>query len=206
TLVWDSFAWRPTRASFFQLAGTHVTRDFVEAPSQVMENWVWEEISLVKLSSHFQTGEALPKTMIEKMRASKLFGMALHTRRQISFALTDLELHGTAVADDPEKIYRSISKKLFFPIPEDSRFLAGFAHLMGYDAGYYGYAWADVMAADIFSRFKEDGVLNAKLGQRLREEIYEKGSSRDEEESLVAFLQRPLSNQAFFESLGVSNS
>jgi thimet oligopeptidase len=193
-----------TRARFLDQSGTNVARDFVEAPSQVLENWVWQEESLRELSQHYETGESLPTALIERMKAAKKFGMALHMARQLSFAMTDMALHQQKDSKDPEAIYRKISEECFLPVPEDSQFLAGFGHLMGYDAGYYGYAWADVMAADLFAVFKEKGILDSHMGRRLREEIYESGSSREENTSLEKFLGRALSPDAFFQSLGVS--
>lgn len=191
-----------TKARFLEQSGTNVARDFVEAPSQVLENWVWEKESLQDLSSHFETGEPLPSELIEKMKAAKNFGLALHMCRQLSFGLTDMKLHAESSFEDAEDLYRETTAKVFLPVPEDSQFLAGFGHLMGYDAGYYGYAWADVMAADLFAVFKSKGILDETMGRKLREEIYEPGSSREENTSLEAFLGRSLSPEAFFQSIG----
>lgn len=138
------------------------------------------------------------------MTAAKKAGAALFYLRQISLAKADLELHRQPFEGRAVRQINKVLSQVFLPIPDHSHFAAGWGHLMGYDSGYYGYAWADVMAADLFSRFEETGVFDAETGQRLRREIFEPGGGRDENLSLEAFLGRPLDSQAFFKELGAA--
>ena len=134
--------------------------------------------------------------------------MGTFYRRQLSFALLDLALH-TEVKDGGKqnavKISNDILSKVFLPVPEDTAFVAYFGHLMGYDAGYYGYAWADAIAADMATVFEKssDGFYDAKTGRRLREEIYAVGDSRDATVSIEKFLGRKQSLQPFLKTLGI---
>lgn len=192
-----------TQAKYYRFSGTSVARDFVEAPSQVLENWVWDKQSLDLIARHWETGENLPENLIERMKAAKQSGIALFYLRQISLALADLEIHGED-SEDPIEVSNRIMAQVFMAPPEDTAFAASWGHMVGYASGYYGYAWADVMAADLFSKFKAEGILNSELGRKLKKEIYQSGASRDENLSLEAFLGRSASSAAFFEDLGVS--
>lgn len=191
-----------TRAKFCQFAGTRVAWDFVEAPSQVLENWAWDYEALTTFAKHHQSGEALPKDLVDRMNAAEKASCALFYLRQLSLAKSDLQIHHQAGDRDAVEIANTTMGDIFLSPPEGSHFAAGWGHMVGYASGYYGYAWADVMAADLFSKFETEGALNPEIGRKLRREIYEPGSSRDENHSLEAFLERPLSSQAFFEKLG----
>jgi thimet oligopeptidase len=130
-------------------------------------------------------------------------GVALFYLRQVAFAKADLLFHADGRTKDSTRIMNETLSSTFIPAPDETFFQAGWGHMVGYASGYYGYAWADVMAADMFSFFKKNGLMNRELGKKLRQEIYEPGSSRDENASLEAFLGRPLSTQSFFENLGL---
>jgi thimet oligopeptidase len=191
-----------TQARFARFAGTSVAWDFVEAPSQIMENWAWQKEGLKKISKHYKTKQSLSEEMIQKMNAAKKTGLALFYLRQISFALADLKIHSQS-EHDPVTLANDVIASLFLAPPPNTSFAAGWGHMVGYASGYYGYAWADVMAADLFSKFNESHAMNPDLGKKLRREIFEIGSSRDENQSLESFLGRPLSSSAFFKELGI---
>jgi thimet oligopeptidase len=192
-----------TWAKFSKFSGTSVAWDFVEAPSQILENWAWDYEILQMISKHHKDPtQKISKDLVDKMNRAQKAGMGLFYLRQLAFATSDLELHGKQLVTDPVQKVNEVIGRFFLPVPESTTFATGFGHLTGYASGYYGYAWADVMAADMFSLFKKQGLMNQKLGIHLRKEIYEQGSSRDETLSLEAFLGRPLSYDAFFESMG----
>lgn len=198
-----------TRAKFSRFAGTSVPRDFVEAPSQMLENWVWDKAVLDSFAADYRDPtKKIPKDILARLKEAKLATVATFYRRQISFALTDLALH-TEVRDgeqqDAVQISNDILTKVFMPVPEDTAFVGYFGHLMGYDAGYYGYAWADAIAADMATVFEKSprGFQDTKAGKRLREEIYAVGDSRDAKESIEKFLGREQSIQPFLKTLGL---
>lgn len=192
------------RTRFFSHAGTSVAGDFVEAPSQMLEYWVWQPEILRRITRHYESGEVMPEDMIEKLVKSKNFGMGYFNVRQFVLAIFDFELH-TEKSDNPVELYGSVYKKFLELDPPDGQlFPACFGHLMnGYEGNYYGYMWSKVFAADMFSVFKEKGVLNSEIGKSYAEKILSVGSSREEMQSLEDFLGRAPSNKAFLEELGV---
>jgi oligopeptidase A len=154
-----------SRVEIRSLAGTNVAWDFVELPSQIMENWCWERESLDLFAHHYETHEPLPQDLFEKMKRAKTFRAANAQMRQISFATTDLALHTQYAPDrdgDVVAYARSLMQR-FVPVqlPEDYGMIAGFTHLfaspVAYAAGYYSYKWAEVLDADAFSRFHQSG-------------------------------------------------
>lgn len=193
-----------TKARYASQAGFNTAMDFVEAPSQMLENWVWDEKMLARLSKHYKTGKPLPLDLAKRMIGAKLLGEAWSVRGQIVLATLDLILH-TKGARDPNALYAQLEKKLLgVPLPSSQRFLAGFGHLAhGYDAGYYVYLWSRVYAEDMFTRFERAGVLNKKVGHDYRSWILEKGSSMEEADLLKGFLGRKPNNKAFLRSIGV---
>jgi thimet oligopeptidase len=193
-----------TTAKYVQFSGTSVAWDFVEAPSQILENWVWDYESLKRFARDWRKpSESIPEDLVKRMNAARKDGVTLHYLRQVSLARADFTIHSDRPPGDAIEKSNQVLSELFLPVPKGSAFAAGWGHMVGYAGGYYGYAWADVMAADLFSMFKKQGILNQELGRRLRREIYEPGGSRDENVSLERFLGRPLSPQAFFEDLGL---
>lgn len=195
-----------TKAEYAFFSGTSVAWDFVEAPSQIMENWCWHYESLARFARDWRKpSETIPESLVEKMVAAKKDGITLHYLRQLSLAKADLQIHGPEVPRDAVETANLVLQEVFLAPPEGSCFAAGWGHMVGYAGGYYGYAWADVMAADLFSLFKAQGIMNSQLGRKLRREIFEPGGSRDENISLEAFLGRPLSSKAFFEDLSPSS-
>lgn len=196
-----------TRAKYVAFSGTSVPRDFVEAPSQMLENWAWDKDVLDSFAADYRDpGKKIPADLLERMEAAKLATIGTFYRRQLAFALGDLRLHMGEGTPDAEATINRAMADVFLPVPEGTHFAAYWGHLSGYDAGYYGYAWADAIAADLATRFETapDGLMDKAVGMALRNEIYAVGGSRDAEESIRAFLQRDRSNEAFYRSLGIS--
>lgn len=185
-----------------------VAWDAVELPSQFMENWCWEAEGLALISGHYQTGEPLPQDLLEKMLAAKNFQSGLMMVRQLEFSLFDFELHAThgdgrSVLQVIEGIRDEVS--VMRP-PAYNRFANGFAHIFagGYAAGYYSYKWAEVLSADAFSKFEEDGVLNAETGRAFREAILARGGSQAPLVLFVDFRGREPSIDALLRHSGLS--
>ena len=193
-----------TKAKYGRFAGSATARDFVEAPSQMLENWVWEREVLQSLSGHYlDRSKKLPDELLGKMLAAKNVNSGLVNLRQLLFGSVDQLYHGNPPSDTTKAYARLAKSVSMIPTSPGTHPEASFGHLMGYDSGYYGYMWSKVYAEDMFSKFKEEGVLNPALGRRYRVEILEKGSSRDEMESLKAFLGREPNEDAFLESIGL---
>lgn len=198
-----------TRAEFSRFAGTSVPRDFVEAPSQMLEAWIWDKDVLDGFAEDYRDpSKKIPQDILDKMTAAKNATVGTMYRRQLSFGLLDLALHSQISEDNPEnaiELSNQILSDVFLPVPEGSTFSTYFGHLMGYDAGYYGYAWADAIAADMETVFKEapKRFYDKEVGRRLRDEIYAPGSSREVEESIRKFLGRERSLEPFLKKLGI---
>jgi thimet oligopeptidase len=198
-----------TRAKYGRFSGTSVPGDFVEAPSQMLENWVWDKKVLDSFAADYRDpSKKIPADILAKLREAKLATEGTRYRRQLSFALTDLALH-TQIHDTNATEALPLSNKVlgevFLPIVPDTAFVAYFGHLMGYDAGYYGYAWADAIAADMATVFEHapNGYFDQAAGRRLRTEIYEPGDSRDVNVSIEKFLGRKRSLEPFLKKIGI---
>jgi oligopeptidase A len=185
-----------------------VAWDAVELPSQFMENWCWEPEGLALISGHYESGEPLPQDLLDKMLAAKNFQSGLMMVRQIEFSLFDFELHAThgdgrSVLEVLEGIRAEVS--VLRP-PAYNRFPNSFAHIFagGYAAGYYSYKWAEVLSADAFSRFEEEGVFNSATGRAFREAILARGGSREPMVLFVDFRGREPSIDALLRHLGLS--
>ena len=192
-----------TKARYAAQSGFNVAMDFVEAPSQMLENWVWDAKMLTRLSKHYKTGRPMPNDLIKRMVDARLFGEAWSVRSQLVLASLDLIIH-TKGTNDPVALYAELDKKLMgIEPPKRQLWIAGFGHIAhGYDAGYYGYLWSKVYAEDMFSRFAKEGVLNPKTGRDYRRWILEKGSSEEEVSLVRGFLGREPNNKAFLKSIG----
>ncbi|MBA2269867.1 MAG: Zn-dependent oligopeptidase [Chthoniobacterales bacterium] len=198
-----------TRANYSRFAGTNVPRDFVEAPSQMLQNWVWTKPVLDTFAADYQDrSKKIPAETIEKMKEAKIAVEGTRYRRQFAMADVDLALHDVhpdGEAYDAVKVSNEIANRVFLPVDPDTAFVAYFGHLSGYDAGYYGYAWADAIAADMATVFEKskDGFLDKEAGMRLRNEVYAVGDSRNVEVSIEKFLGRKRSIDPFLKSLGI---
>ena len=191
-----------TTARYASQSGYNTSWDFVEAPSQMLEHWAWEPKALALLSEHAQTKKPFPEEMLTNLLASKQHLLRYATLRQLILARFDLALHTTSKPKEPAKLYRDMVKQnTGITLPQKAIFPAGFGHLSGYDAGYYGYMWSNVYAADMFTRFEKEGVLNKKTGADYKRFILEMGGSRDELDLVKSFLGRAPSNKAFLKCL-----
>jgi oligopeptidase A len=170
--------------------------DAVELPSQFMENWCWERESLDMISGHYKTGEPLPDDLLNKLRDARNFQSAMQLVRQLEFAMFDMQVHMQATPTkelDINHILHDIRQQVaVLPYPNFLRLPHAFAHIFagGYSAGYFSYKWAEVLSADAFSRFEEEGIFNEQAGKDFLEQVLEKGGSRDAMESFVAFRGR----------------
>jgi Zn-dependent oligopeptidase len=198
-----------TRAKYGRFAGTHVPGDFVEAPSQMLQNWVWDKKVLDTFAADYRDpSKKIPAEIVKKMNDAKLANAGVLYRRQFAFASLDLAMHNQHPEDatyDCVAISNPILEKVFLPIGSGTTFVSYFGHLNGYDAGYYGYAWADAIAADMATVFEKakDGYLDKQAGMKLRREIYEPGDSRDVNVSIEKFLGRKQSVQPFLKKIGI---
>ena len=196
------------------LNGVNVAWDFVELPSQIMENWCWERASLDLFARHHETGATIPEEIFQKMTAAKKFRSACATMRQVAFAKMDLLLHmqagGWPNETDLESTARALVADCLVPtVPLAPTILKRFNHLfsdpVGYAAGYYSYKWAEVLDADAFSRFKKEGLFNAKVGQEFVEKILSRGNSADPLELFRAFMGRDPDVAALLQRSGLAS-
>jgi oligopeptidase A len=188
---------------------SNVEWDAVELPSQLLENWCWEDPVLSTYARHYKTGEQMPENLKSRLLRSHRFQKALTLVRQLEYGLCDLRLH---LEYDPEKpldptalLHRIRSELEVVHVPEWNRFLNSFSHIFGggYSAGYYSYLWAEELAADAWGRFREEGVLSPDVGQALRKEILAVGSSRPAIDSFKAFRGRSPAAEPLLESYGL---
>tara|TARA_R110002073_G_scaffold4917_17_gene31152 strand:- start:21907 stop:23940 length:2034 start_codon:yes stop_codon:yes gene_type:complete len=186
-----------------------VSWDAVELPSQFMENWCWEPEALQVISGHFESGESLPSDLLEKMLAAKTYSAGMITARQLEFALFDFRLH---VEYDPsqtgqvQKILDEVRQEVaVISAPASNRFQNGFSHVFGggYAAGYYSYKWAEVLSADAFARFKEDGIFNRQTGEKFLATVLEQGGSLDAMDLFVQFRGREPQIEALLKQDGI---
>ncbi|WP_373046755.1 M3 family metallopeptidase [Vulgatibacter sp.] len=193
------------------LAGTNVAWDFVELPSQIMENWCWEREALDLFAGHFETGEKIPQDLFEKLLRTRTYRAANAMMRQLGFAGLDLALHvhwDPAGGADPVAMAQEILQEHTpAQLPAGSAFVTSFTHLFssatGYAAGYYSYKWAEVLDADAFSRFREEGIFNPDVGLAFREAILSRGDSRDPAELFRDFMGREPSLDALLQRAGL---
>src|SRR5664279_1525898 len=187
-----------SRVEIRSLAGTNVAWDFVELPSQIMENWCWEREALDLFARHYETGAPIPDDLFRKMTRARTFRAANAQMRQVGFGFLDLLLHvryDAARDGDPVAYTRAILQEFSpAPLPADHAMIAAFTHLfaapVGYGAGYYSYKWAEVLEADAFTRFRDEGIFSRETGGAFRGEILSRGDSEDPAELYRRFMGR----------------
>ena len=200
-----------SRVNVRSLSGTNVAWDFVELPSQIMENWCWERESLDLFARHYQTGEPIPQDLFEKMVRARNFRGANTMMRQLSFGTVDLSLHRqydpTRDGDLIAYTQRILAPFAAVPFPADHAMIASFTHLfsspVGYGAGYYSYKWAEVLDADAFTRFRREGVFSGMVGRQFRDLILAKGDSEDPSDLYRSFMGRDPDVSALLERAGL---
>ena len=199
-----------TQASYPSVAGINgVPWDAVELPSQLMENFAWEPEVLSMISGHCETGKPLPPDIVDRLLGSRRFQSGLQMLRQLEFAIFDLRLHadydparGARILETLRAVRDEIA---IVPVPDWNRFASGFSHIFagGYAAGYYSYKWAEVLAADAYAAFGEEGLFNHEVADRYRQSILAKGGARGAMENFVAFRGRPPCTDALLEQAGI---
>jgi oligopeptidase A len=200
-----------SRVSVRSLAGTNVAWDFVELPSQIMENFCWEKDALDLFARHYETGATIPDDLFVKLRRARTYRGANDMMRQLGFATLDLDLH---MRFDPQRDgailpYAQALMGRFAPAPLPSEYamVLGFGHLfshsVGYAGGYYSYKWAEVLDADAFSRFAREGVFSRDVGKAFREQILARGDSREPMELFKDFMGREPDLRPLLERSGI---
>jgi thimet oligopeptidase len=187
-----------SEAELSSFAGTSVARDFVESPSQMLEEWAWQKETLALFARHHDTNAPLPAQLHAAMLRSRGFGRALSTQRQLYLAALDQAYHTRPLPFDTTKLLAEINDAYTpFKYVEGTHFQASFGHLIGYDAGYYGYQWALSIAQDLFTRFKKEGLLNPKTAADYRASILAPGDTDDASNLVARFLGRAPSDAAY---------
>ncbi|WP_456371810.1 M3 family metallopeptidase, partial [Thiolapillus sp.] len=200
-----------TQVDYPSISGiSGVAWDAVELPSQFMENWCWEKQALKLISGHYETGAPLPDELHQRMLDARNFQSAMQLLRQLEFALFDFRIHLDYQPEKGGRIYEILQQvrqqvSVVMP-PPWNRFAHGFSHIFGggYAAGYYSYKWAEVLSADAFSLFEEEGVFNEEIGRAFRRNILEKGGSADAMELFKSFRGREPSIQALLRHSGIA--
>ena len=202
-----------TQINASSVAGINgVPWDAVELPSQFLENWCWQPEALAFISGHFETGESLPQAMLDKMLAARNFQSAMQMLRQLEFSIFDFTMHATYNPDSTQnnKHIQTVldqvrDKYAVIKAAEFNRFQHGFGHIFGggYAAGYYSYKWAEVLSADAFSRFEEEGIFNPQTGRDFLTNILEKGGSEEPSMLFKAFRGREPDIAALLQHSGI---
>ena len=193
------------KSKYTRFVGANCEWDFVEAPSQIMEHWVWKVECMKRISTHIESGESLSEEICKKLNKSKNIGVSLLTLRQVSFGLADQHLHGENFKDSLLEIEHAAQKVTTITYPKDINHLAAFGHLLGgYDAAYYGYLWAEIIGDDLFSRFENEGVLSNSVGVDYKNKILKPGGTVPAENMVQDFLGRKWNDEAFLSQKNLS--
>jgi thimet oligopeptidase len=194
-------------APYATLHGTNVRADFVEAPAQMLENWMWQPAIVRRVSSHVVTGQPMPEDLVTRLIARRHVADGVFWTRQAFLGLFDLTLHESGPKVDAARLWLDLMPRLTpLPVPAGTIPVASFMPVMGgYDARYYGYAWSRVYAQDMFTAFEREGLEDGALGRRFRREVLEPGGSEEPEELVRRFLGRPVSREAFYAGIGATH-
>ncbi|MCZ6737343.1 MAG: Zn-dependent oligopeptidase, partial [Actinobacteria bacterium] len=194
------------RTELTRFSGTNTERDFVEAPSQIMQHWIWRSDVLKRFARHYETGAPIPDELVNQLVAARQLNKAIFQLRQMQYGWWDQELHG-GPNRDLDVIHEEGASISLLPPHEGTFALASFGHLMGgYDASYYGYMWSEVFGDDMFSKFEQFGVTDPEVGMAYREAVLAKGGTVDGDQLLRDFLGREPNNEAFLAKLGISGT
>jgi thimet oligopeptidase len=195
-----------SEAKMNRFAGTNVEQDFVEAPSQMFENWVWSPQVLATFAKHYKTGEPMPKELIESMLKARNLGSGMDAEQQFYYGLTDQAYESTPDGKvDTTKVAHDLFQQImtYKVTPEFTFYQASFGHLINYSAGYYGYMWSLVYASDMAVRFKELGMLSPEAGMYYRKKIISQGGTRDAMDLVRDYLGREPKLDSFLDHLGL---
>ena len=193
------------KSKYTRFVGANCEWDFVEAPSQIMEHWVWKVECLTRISKHVETGKSLSEQVCSKLNKSKNIGVSLLTLRQVSFGLADQHLHGKNFDDSLIEVEQTSQKVTTLTYPDDINHLAAFGHLLGgYDAAYYGYLWAEIIGDDLFSKFENEGILSNQVGVEYKNKILKPGGTVPAENMVKNFLGRKWNDKAFLAQKNLS--
>ena len=196
-----------TTSELYSQSGTSVAMDFVEAPSQMIENWVWNKESLSLFATHYKTNEIIPDSLLNRMMKARNIQSGNNLLQQIFYGILDLTLHGGSDSSNVKSTTEIMSELqnsiTNYDYMEGTHMQASFDHLLDYGASYYGYLWSEVFAADMFSVFEREGVLNQEVGIRFRKTILEKGGTENPMNLVRSFLKRDPSNEAFLKRQGI---
>jgi len=193
------------RTNIASFSGTSVKRDFVELPSQMLEEWLWDADVLKQVSRHYKTGEPLPDDIINNIFKLKHFDSGHRVQRQAYLAKASLAYYKSGAVKDVHGVMQGLHNEIIanYAFAPNGHMFASFGHLMGYGAGYYSYLWSQVFALDMFNDIKKGGLLNAEIGRKYIKDVIGKGGSKDPNDLLVAFLGREPNQEAFFADLGI---
>jgi thimet oligopeptidase len=187
-----------TTSELATYSGSATVRDFVEAPSQMFEEWAWSRDVLDLFAKHYKTGAKIPDDLFQGMQRSRAFGRALGTQRQLFLAMLDIEYHTREPGTDTTKVVEDVQAQTDrFQFVKGTHFQSSFGHLVGYDAGYYSYQWALSLSRDVLTRFKKEGMLNTATAQAWRQEVLAKGGGTDERAMVAKFLGREPNEDAY---------
>ena len=193
-----------TRAEHLRYSGTAADHDFVEAPSQMLENWCWEPAVLGRLARHFQTGEPMPRDLLNGLIAAKNAGSGIRTMHALAYSTLDLAYHSPDYAGDSTATLAEVYAQHGMEHLEGTHLQSGFPHLFGYDCGYYGYLWSQAIGDDLYTRFEAAGPLDQATGADYRRIVLERGGSVDASVMVREFLGREPSNAAFLRGIGLA--
>ena len=192
------------------LSGTSVAWDFVELPSQIMENWCYEKEALALFAKHYETGASIPMDLIDKIKAAATFQQGMQTMRQLSFGLLDMNWHGidpSEIADVKQHETTAFKETQLFPEVKENCMSTAFSHIFqgGYSSGYYSYKWAEVLDADAFEFFKETDLFDPKIAEAFKTNILSKGGTQDPLELYIKFRGQKPKVEAFLKRSGLLN-
>ena len=196
--------------NYASLSGTSVAWDFVELPSQLLENWCYEAEALALFARHYETGEVIPQDLVQKIKDSANFLEGLATIRQLSFGLLDMHMHGkdpTEYSDLKSEETAAMESTRLFPIAPSNCMSTSFSHIFagGYSAGYYSYKWAEVLDADAFAHFKAHGIFNPEVAKKFKDTVLSQGGTVKAMKLYEEFRGQKPTNQALLERAGLNS-